>query len=362
MLLFMFAGFSYWYSSWPGMSEFAVYYRAGKIVLDPTIQNTQIYNWEDRNLARYGVPYDNIPTQYRYSMFATYLIAPFSLINYRISEAIFIFLNLLCYATSIYVLLKSFGARKRWLFYPVMASFLWMPFIQNIRYVQINAILLLIMTIAIVAARREKYILSGVLLAVATLFKPFFLAVTMVLCIKNWRIVVGYLPVIILALMLPGTNLWFKSFLWPPHPFSCYSALYSYLGYFNEYYFLICALAIGFITALITYRNRQLDFFTLSSFGIVGAFLTMPIIEGNHLTILIFGYINFLFMESSIREKLFTGISFILIFLGSYSIYGASLMYIGLLVLWAIMAYMVVKYGEMSKIPITSFTIASNCD
>jgi len=244
--------------------------------------------------------------------------------------------------------LKSYGAKNRWLVYPLALSLLWIPFIKNIQFGQINAILLFFMTMAIVFARNNRYVLCGVLLAVATLFKPFFLAVTMVLIIKNWRILVGYLPVLFMALMLPGTSLWLDSFFWPPHPFFCYSALYNYLGTINNYYFYFYAVGIGMLTAFITYRSRHLAFFTLASFGLVGAFLAMPVLEANHLTILIFCYIWFLFQRSSFKEKAIVGISFLLINLGSLSIYGGGSIFAGLIIMWIVMAYTLIHYDNAS--------------
>jgi len=330
------------------MSDFDAFYRAAKIIMDPNISSLQVYNSDALNSAFHGVSDENITFQYRYSMFATYLIAPLALFNYREAEAILTFLNLFCYAVSMFIILKAFGASKRSFLYPYAISFLWMPFIKNIQFGQINAILFLFMTVAIVLARNNRYLLSGILLAIASLFKPFFLAITMVLCIKNWRIIIGYLATIILALMLPGTVSWFNSFLWPPHPFFCYSAAYSYLGQLNEHYFVIYAMSIGIITALIAYRNRQLDFFAIASLAIPGGLLAMPVLEPNHLTILIFCYAFFIYQKSNIKEKILVAVSFLMIYLGSCSVYGGKLIYVGLVILWIAMAYMVTKVGKLS--------------
>lgn len=135
-------------------------------------------------------------------------------------------------------------------------------------------------------------------------------------------------------LVLPGTAEWFHSFLWPPHPWFCYSAMYSYLTSFGPYYFWIYALMIGAITALITFKHREQDFMFIGSLAIPAAFLAMPVFEIQYPTILMFTYACLLTQTLHSITKFMAVISLLLIFAGTITTQTPWILYLGLVTIW----------------------------
>lgn len=330
--------FSLWWVKVSYLTDFASFYRAAFILHNHIGSVTDIYRIDDLDVSQYGIPENEHFIEYRYSMFATYLLSPLGHFTYDTANAMMVFLNIVLYVISVILVLLNRGARGRRFVYPLAFSLIWMPFLQNIRWGQINAILLFLTTVAVILASRERLYLSGVFLAVASLFKPLLLAVTLVLSLKNWRILVGYVIFMILALsMLPGTREWVNAFFWPPHLYFCYSAPFRYLGGLGTQYFWIYAVTIGLLTALITVRCRHLDYFTATAFALPAACLASPVLEISYPTVLIFTFAYLVTGKISTLTTILAASSFLMIFAGSSSTETGLIMYLGIGLLWLAM-------------------------
>lgn len=330
--------FSVWCAEFTSLTDFEAFYRTGNIILNEDLPAGDVYRSDQQFVDQHSSADDEFFVQFRYSMLAAYLFTPLALFSYDTANAIFIFINIIAYLVSVFLVLRSQNATGRWFLYPLVLSILWMPFIQNIRWGQVNALLLLFITVGILAARSDRFIWAGVVLAVATLFKPFALAVTMVMCIKEWRIAFSFVAVMAATLIiLPGTVDWFHSFLWPPHPWFCYSAMYSYLNSFGPYYFWIYALIIGGLTAMVALYHREQDYMTIGSLAIPAAFLAMPVLEIQYPTVLVFTYVWLLQQKLSDRVKLMCIASVLLIFAGSITTQTPWILYLGMVTIWLAM-------------------------
>lgn len=166
IFILIFAPFSLWSAKTAVYSDFPTIYRAAKIVMTNESPAVDIYRIDDVDTAKYDIPENKLFTPYKYSMFATYLFSPLALFPYYYANAIMIFINIICYAISVLLILHAGGATGRRLLYPFALSFLWMPFFANIIFTQTNSILLLVITIAVPQAAKNKYVLTGILLAV----------------------------------------------------------------------------------------------------------------------------------------------------------------------------------------------------
>jgi len=359
-LLFILMGAIYlallstWWANSFSHTDFPAYYRAAKIIMDDAVPDTEIYRTDDLNIVQYGIPESEKFVAYRYSMFATYLIAPLAFFSYDTANAIMIFINIILYLTAVFMILRLCGAKGRWLLYPLLLSFCWMPFIENLIWNQVNGIIIFLIAIAVVLLPNNKWVTAGVCLAVASLFKPFVLPITMVLCIKNWRIGISYLAFLAAALfLLPGTREWYMSFLWPPHTYYCYSAVYHLLG---GICFWVYAAAVGGLTALVTFFNRTQNYVVVTSLAMPAALLAMPVMEVHFPTILILSFILIISRRPRVAVCLLTAISFVLIYIGSSTTilialskpvdYTVTMLYLGVLALWLAMIKMIIDRGK----------------
>lgn len=336
------AGFSMWCSHYTESTDFPSFYRAAKIALNSQETITDVYRLDDQDTSKYQIPANEHFVEYRYAVLATYLIAPLAWLDYNNANALMIYINIICYVLAVMLILRKRGAQGRWFLYPLAIACLWMPFIQNIRWSQINSILLLLITLAVLQLNRKRYCTAGFLLGLATLFKPFILAVTLVLLLKNWRIVPGYIGVVIAALLLPGTNEWLHSFFWPPHPYFCYSYAYRYLSQWGAGYFWILAVGIGLTTAYVAFLNRRREYLALVSLAIPAALATTPVLEVSHPTILIIAF-AFLIKEQVPKWLLnLAAISAALIYAGSSTLEGGAELYAGIFMFWFTMMFVLI--------------------
>lgn len=340
-----------WFSAWCAKStyltDFGSFYRTGHIVLDDTRPVTDVYMDDDPDISKYGIPDNEVFILFRYSMLAAYTFAPLAWFSYDTANAIFIFANIVAYILSVVLVLHAGGAKERWFVYPLLFSLFWMPFIQNSRWGQSNAIITLFVTLGILGAYRNRNLSAGITLAVATLFKPLALAITMVLCLKNWRIAISYVVLISTTLIvLPGAMEWFHSFLWPPHPWFCYSAIYLLLNPLSPYYFWIYALSIGGITAFVTYTNRYKDYLVIGSLAIPAALLATPVLEIQYPTLMIFTYAFLITRNPPIGVKLLSTASFIIITAGSLTTQTPWVLFAGIFVCWVAMLSSIMWSGR----------------
>ena len=233
------------------------------------------------------------------------------------------------------------------MFYPLVLSLLWLPFIHDIRFVQVNSILLFLITIAVMMAVKNRPDAAGILIGIAALFKVFPIAIAMVLGLKNWRILVTCALTFALALILPGSMEWFGSFGNTPFLIEFYSVVYMYLKEYNIALYAAYVAIVGGITALAAFKHKETGYLLLTSLAIPAVFLTMPVIEYFHLVILIFPYV-YLFTQKLQRRYIFlTGFSFAVIYTGGFFFPGhiitGYLIFFGLLILWGTMVFILLQ-------------------
>lgn len=333
-MLFIFVIMSFAVAEFKLDTDFPAYYRAARIILDPSIPNTQIYEDSDPT-NRYNIPEKYVP--YRYSMAITYLLAPFGLLPYTTSKTIFGVLNILVYLLSIGIILRRYKVAEKYLFRYLALSFLWLPFMWNFSSVQINVFMLLLITLAVFSAKDNRPTWCGILIGFAALIKFFPIAIAAVLSLKNWRIFAVSAVTFGLALLFPGTKEWFASFSYPLHNVECYSAIYKVFG---ERIFYAYAFIIAESTAIFALINRNLDYEKLAAVAIPAVMLTSPVLEAHHPVIMMFS-LTYFFANKETLPKWFIItliVSVIFISIGcvldnSTYIYNFSLI-AGLFIIW----------------------------
>lgn len=339
------AYFSMWSSNFYRHNDFSAYYRAANIVRDTDKQITDVYKISAEDASKYNIPKEEGISDYRYSIMVSYLITPLAFFNFETADAILIFVNIIAYVTSLILILRHFCSKKTMIYlYLLVFLVYWMPFRQNIIWNQVNAILLLLITFALYLAINKHHWAAGISLAIASLFKPYVIPITMVISLKNWRLAPAFLGVIAFNILcLPGAAQWFHASLWPPHHSSCFSFIYQYLQQFGNYQFWIYAVIIGATTAIAVWFNKETDYFTLLSLAIPASFLAMPLLQSHYPTVLIFTFAFLSTQDLSLGMTVSTIISFLLISISSKylftgSFFNASLaMYLGIFIIWIVM-------------------------
>ena len=307
--------FSTFMSNYTYNTDFPSFYRAGKVVLDKDVPNTDVYE-VDFVSNKYNIPEAFV--HYRFSVFIAYIISPLALLPYNTAKAVMISINLSAYASSIIIILNLLKASGRWFLYPLAFSFLWMPFIHDIRFVQVNSLLLFLITLSVFFASKKRPYIGGAILGLAALFKVFPIAIAMVLGIKNWRVITSCAAVFGLALLIPGTKEWFSSFAYTPFLDKLYSIIYLTIKQYGIFYYAVYVSFIGGMTALTAYWCRECDYIFLTALAIPATLLTMPVIEYFHLVLLIFTYTVILFLDTNNYNKMMAVISFIFVYLAGF--------------------------------------------
>jgi len=291
--------FSIFMSHYTYRTDFPHFYYAASTIVDQSTPNTEVYNIDKAN--KYSIPEEAAGTYhvFIYSIPVAYLIAPLALMPYFMAKAVWISLNILFYIAAVIIILNLSEASGRWFTYPLMISCLWAPFVENIRYGQGNGIPLFLVTVAILAATKNRSTFSGILLSIATLFKLFPIAVAMVFGIKNWRVIVSFAVVFSASFLTPGSLKWFFG-IKNSSP-DCFTPTFLWLNQFGSLWFVVYAATIAGITALMVHRTKNVNYPFMATISIPAVFLAMPILEYHHLTLLIFSYVHLLFSSSSNR-------------------------------------------------------------
>ena len=337
-------------------TDFPVYYAAAKTILAPGTAKSSVYDTDMP--GRYPIPE---PTEennvFIYSMPVAYLFAPLALMPYFIAKATMIFINIVLYVTAIALILRYNRSSGRWSSYPLLLSWVWIPYVQGIRTGQVDAIMLFLVTLAGLSATKNRNGLPGILLAIAALFKLFPFAIAMLLGLKNWRIPVYCALCFGAFLLMPGSLKWFMAirniytFDFMPTYLLLKKGSLAWIG------LLYFGVIVGY-TAATVYRFRYVNHLMLIAFAIPAVFLIMPIVEYHHLTLLIFSYVYLLNPSNKDNRwlLLIALLSFVLIDV-SYFISRQSylivmplaskiLIILGLLMSWSAMAWKIHVVGQ----------------
>lgn len=274
--------------------DISAFYYAGKVVMDHNIPNSEVYNLDLMYEIGpdYGINQNIMP--FVYSIASAYIMSPLTLIPYNEAKFIWGFLNLLMYLGSIAIFLNLCRASKVWLIYSLAISLAWFPFIYNQVWLQSNALIIFLVALASYKAMKDRPIIAGILIGIASLFKIFPIALAMVLGIKNWRIFVACAIVYIASFLIPGSLEWFSAIqnihVYSKSIINIKAPINFLLSQFGIIAFFIYAIIIAGITAVFTYRNRNVDYNELVSFAVPAAFLVSPLVDYHHLTILALSY------------------------------------------------------------------------
>lgn len=340
------------------MSDFGAYYYAANIILDPSIPNKTVYNIDffyDLPL-KYGS--NEMPMPFNYSIAAAYLLSPLSFIPYKKAKLVMNCLSLLIYLASVIIILHLGGASPERFLIGMALSFIWLPFIDNQYYINTNSILFFLISLATLMGIKKKPKLCGIMIAAASLFKIFPIAIAMVLGLKNWRIFIVCVTSFILLIFITGSTEWFNAMarFSPKHTAAIrWTATFRWLG---MPYYIFYVIFIAVVTAYISYRGRYLDYPLLVAFAVPAVFLTMPLFEYHHLTLLAFPFIYFLAFSNKLpkwfRAALY--LSFIVL-IGTF--YFNYLSVFGVFLLWVTLAIWITintsgrrSSFSVSKIPI----------
>ena len=312
-------------------TDFPVFYSAARVINEKNISNTEIYDID--LISKFTIPEETTSVAYIYSMAAAYILSPLGLMPYWAAKATMIFLNIILYSLSIYIVLKLEGAQGRYLAWTMGLLFLWPPNIDNLCFGQINGILLFLITLAALAATKNHPYWSGIMLGIASLFKIFPLVVAMVFGLKNWRIILACLAVLVLSFIVPG------SFEWIPAIqniyVGAYSQMYLYLKQFSIIWFVMYSAIIAGITAFTVFCTKTCDYIVYTVLAIPAIFLAIPMVEYYHFTLLGFTYAYLVINAKKLpRTVVIASVSNILTIMLSRSVRVTFPQLISLLLLW----------------------------
>lgn len=350
LFLLIFGFISVFLSSYTYNTDFPAFYRAAKIIIDPGVSNEMVYQTKELD-NRYNIPEKFV--LFRFSIPISYIIAPLAFLPYEMAKTLLIFVEIVSYAAAVLIVLKFGGVFGRFLFYPFVLSLLWMPLIHDLRFVQVNSILLFFITLAVFMAEKRRIISAGILIGLAALFKVFPIAIAMLLGLKNWRIFASCILTFSIALILPGSKEWFASFAYTPFLTEFYSVIYMWLKEYNIFLYATYVAIVGGITALVANRHKDVGYTFLTSLAIPAVFLTMPVIEYFHLVILIFPYLFLLTQKPHSTCNCLAIFSFVIIYIRGFFFPGyiitSYLIFIGLLLLWLNMILVMIKCEKKTK-------------
>jgi hypothetical protein len=253
--------FSIFISNYTYCTDFPVFYYAASTIVDPNTANEAVYERDSAN--KYNIPESRAAHfDFIYSMPVAYIMAPLALLPYYTAKAVMIFVNILMYLGAVAIALRLGGATGRGFVYPLAFSCLWMPFIENLRFGQVNAIMLFLVSVAALAATKKRPALCGTLLGIAALFKLFPIAIAMVLGLKDWRIFVACAVVLGASFLVPGSLEWLPAIgnIYP----GGYSPIYLWLKEFGSLWFFCYAGGIAGVTALVVHRAKKASFHSSS--------------------------------------------------------------------------------------------------
>ena len=317
-------------------TDFPVFYQAASLILDPSATAASVYDIEA--LKKYAVPEKFTgKSAFLYSMPVAYALSPLALMPYYAAKTVMIFMSFLAYLVAVMLILRMTAASGRWFVYPLALSCLWFPFIQDLRFGQVNSILLLFVSLAVYFARKEQFALSGIVLAIAALVKLFPVGIALVMGLKNRRILLVFALTFALSFLIPGSLNWFPA-IGNIHKIGLMPA-YLFLRQFGIEWYVLYVISVAGITAFIAYRINDTNYLVLATLSIPAVFLVMPLVEYYHLTLMAFPCLFLLTSKDNAISKTIALLSIVLIYLGIFM--GNDVIFLGLLLPWAFIASMI---------------------
>lgn len=330
--------------------DVSAFYYAASVVLDSSIPNSVIYDTEAmRSISqKYGIT--STPFPFVYSIASAYIMSPLTILPYEKATVLWNLLNIIMYIFAVAIVLRISSVPKGWFIGCLSILLLWGPFIYNQFWFQSNALLIFIVSLALLVVK-ERPILGGLLIGTASLFKLFPLALAMILGVKNWRIFASCAGIFAASFLIPGSLEWFAA-INNTHPSGSRigTPVYLFLSQFTDIWFFVYALIIAGITAITAFRNRSADYPIFLGFAIPAAFLVSPMADYHHLTMVA---LSFAIILANVEKLpciflMVAFLSFIFIetglFMSNVNPIGIQVM-VGIFLLWIIMFYKIVTSG-----------------
>ena len=291
-------------------TDFPVYYYVASTILDPQASHEDVYRYPEDTQNKYSIPEKKEARDlFPYSIPAAYVFAPLALMPYYTAKTTMILVNMIAYVFAVATILRSSNATSREITWGTAISCLWLPFLHTLGYAQINALILLLVTSAVLAVTRGYPYVCGGLLACAALFKLFPLAIALVLGLRNRRILIGFSVVFGASFFVPGSTAWIST-LSNFMKEDVRLPTYLWLKSISPVLIYVYPAFIGIVTALIALFAKDDDYSLLTSFAIPAAFLAMPRLGYYHLTLLAFPY-GYLFASKQYRNWPLMGFLFL---------------------------------------------------
>jgi hypothetical protein len=340
-------------------TDFPCYYYVASTILDPHASNEDVYGYPEDRGNKYSIPeIKEIKDRFLYSIPAAYFLAPLALMPYYTAKTTMIFLNMVAYLFAVATILKLSNVSSRGIIWGMAISCLWLPFLHTIIYAQINALILMLVALAVLAVTRGYPYLCGALLAFASLFKLFPLAIALVLGLRNRRVLVGLSVVIGAFFLVPGSTKWISTMSNFVNE-EGRLPIYLWLKAVNPVLIFLYPALIGIVTALITIIAKDDDYPLLASFAIPAVFLAMPRLGYYHLTLLVFTY-GYLLASKKYRNWALIGFLFFSAIVLGFPRPGpenpfvfpiSPIMYFALISLWVVMG-IIISIRSVSRNPI----------
>ena len=282
-------------------TDFPLFYYVASTILDPKSSNEDVYRYPEDRGNKYSIPEEKeVKDPFLYSIPAAYFLAPLALMPYYTAKTTMIFLNMVAYLFAVPIILQLADVSGRWIVRGMAISCLWLPFLHTLGYAQINALILLLVALAVLAVTRGYPYLCGALFAFASLFKLFPLAIALIIGLRNRRVLVGFSVVLGASFLVPGSTKWISTVSnFVNEEVSL--PTYLWLNAINPILVFLYPVLIGAVTALITIIAKDDDYPLLASFAIPAVFLAMPRLGYYHLTLLVFTY-GYLFASKKYRN------------------------------------------------------------
>jgi hypothetical protein len=335
-------------------TDFPMYYSAASTILDPEASPEDVYDADAQK--QYAIPErKEVETPYVYSLLVAFLFTPLAWMPYYTAKAVMIFLNIMSYLFAVAIILKLGNVSDRWIAFGVAISVLWLPFIHTLLFGQVNALITVLVALAVLAVTRGSPYLCGVFIAFAALFKFFPLAIALVLGLRDRRIVIGFAVVFGATFLIPGATKWIATilnFLNEDRGSLTYIWVRA-VSAVSPVLFFMYPVIIGSVTAFLAAMAKDDDYPLLTAFAITAVFLAMPRLAYYHLTVLVLTY-GYLFSMKEYRNWLFTGFLLLSAVILGFPRRGPVLIsppiYIALFFLWVVIGILI-STRSYSRIP-----------
>lgn len=326
-------------------TDFPMYYSAASTILDPEASPQDVYDAGAQN--KYAIPErKEVETPYVYSLLVAFLFTPLAWMPYYTAKAVMIFLNIMAYLIAVAIILRVGNVSDRWIARGVAISILWLPFIHTLLYGQVNALITVLVALAVLAVTRGHPYLCGIFIAFAALFKFFPLAIALVLGLRDRRIFVGCAVVFLATFLIPGSTKWIST-IWNFLNEDRRTLTYIWVkavSVVNPVLFFVYPAVIGVVTAFLAAMAKDDDYPLLTAYAITAVFLVMPRMGYYHLTLLVLAYAH-LFSLKECRNWLFTGFLLLSAVVLGFPRRGAGLItppiYIALFSLWVVVGVLI---------------------